>query len=230
LNGYFESIGSSEKYMHFKSEVDKFEKYSKLFAVSSLNNHAINVDDYKEDVRVSRFIRDPRDLVVSGYYYHQRAGEPWNKIKNPFTHDWLAVNGCLPTGLRYDETFAEMLKRLPVEDGLIAQIDFRGNHFDSMRKWGDDSDILRTYKYEDIVGNERSIFEEMFNFYGFSGVETEQLISFVELYSIENSKEKSTHIRNPKGGQWRDLFTPKVERYFNERYSEVLSRYGYEID
>src|SRR5262249_14279696 len=31
----------------------------------------------REDVRVLHVIRDPRDVLISGMYYHQRAAERW---------------------------------------------------------------------------------------------------------------------------------------------------------
>jgi hypothetical protein len=37
------------------------------------------------------------------------------------------------------------------------------------------------------------------------------------------------HPRDPKTGQWRQLFTPKVQRRFDELYADLPARLGYDL-
>jgi pyruvate/2-oxoglutarate dehydrogenase complex dihydrolipoamide dehydrogenase (E3) component len=55
--------------------------------MTSLSGHALDLDQF-EDIKVIRFIRDPRDLIISGYFYHKRGGEDWCDYKNPTTVDY----------------------------------------------------------------------------------------------------------------------------------------------
>lgn len=73
-----------------------------------------------------RVIRDPRDLIMSGYYYHKRAAEPWCKTVDP-TEDhpaWKKVRGCVPTNLPSGYSLTGYLNEASLEEGLLAEIDF----------------------------------------------------------------------------------------------------------
>lgn len=80
--------------------------------VASINNRCLDLERLGP-CRISRFIRDPRDLVVSGYFYHQRGTEDWVKIRSPTPEDWYFANSAVPEGLRgTDLSFAEWLSLL----------------------------------------------------------------------------------------------------------------------
>ncbi|MBZ2167695.1 hypothetical protein [Marinobacter sp. F4216] len=64
---------------HFNSFKEEFLASSAL-DIRSVNNHFIDIGRLREfnpDLRASLFVRDPRDLVVSGYHYHKRGAEWW---------------------------------------------------------------------------------------------------------------------------------------------------------
>jgi len=67
LGQNFEGAG----YAHFNSDIEDFYAQQSNYELASVNNHAIDLSRYK-NYRVTRLIRDPRDLVVSGYFYHHR--------------------------------------------------------------------------------------------------------------------------------------------------------------
>ena len=56
------------RYAHYNSMVDEFYRCHRRFRIASLNNHCLDLDRLGA-FRMTRFIRDPRDLVVSGYFY-----------------------------------------------------------------------------------------------------------------------------------------------------------------
>lgn len=226
FRNYFASIGRAEDYIHFKSEIGSFTRYGTHYALSSINNHCLGHDEFP-DVRISRFIRDPRDLVVSGYFYHKSASEPWTRIQQPTKSDWLSVNGSLPSGLDEHESFADMLNKLPVDEGLIAEIDFRRFHFESMRKWAEADERVLLLKYEDYVGDEITLFRKLLDYYQFPEDQYSAVLVFVEKYSVKKQAGQTKHIRDPKPSQWAEFFSPRVASYFNERYADILERYDY---
>ncbi|MCS4188214.1 sulfotransferase domain-containing protein [Salinibacter ruber] len=183
--------------------------------------------DRLEDCRVTRFERDPRDLVVSGYYYHKDASEHWTEIVAPTDADFRVVNGHAPGVLRdRDMSFAGYLNEVDKEQGLIAEAKFRKYHFDAMRKWS--RSAVPTFRYRDIIGNEVDVFEQVFNEYDVTAREKKRGLKMARKYALGGEKEQSEHIRNPNPSQWREHFTPAVKASFNNMYPDLIPDTGYD--
>jgi len=214
-------------YGHFESREEEFRREHQKFCLSSLNNHALDFAQLGEDVRVTRFIRDPRDLVVSGYFYHKRGAESWCMIRDPKPENLRAVNGCVPRALKEGESIAECLQRLDLEEGLMAEIDFRANHFASMLEWPDDDNRVAVYRYEEILGNERKVTSQLADHLRLGLVRKWLVRRLADKYSAKNQSLKTEHIRNPESAQWKKHFTPRVEEYLNSSHSGLLAKLGY---
>lgn len=237
LTVYFIMVGSalynrlykfSGGYKHFNSNLDEFYRNVDHYKIASVNNHALDFTKLGDDFRISRFIRDPRDLVVSGYLYHKKGTEEWTGITAPTDQDWSIVNGAVPEGLPKDHSYASYLQSISKQEGLKAEIDFRRHHFRSMLQWPKSDDRVILFRYEDIMGNEPDVFEELFAHYGLSWPTKKLARYFGYRHSAQQKSNRTEHIRNPSSGQWKKHFTPEVERYFNERYSDLLTRYNYD--
>ena len=212
---------------HFNSLVDKFYENYKSVKVASINNHSLDLTRLTGDFRISRFIRDPRDMVVSGYFYHKAGRERWCNIVNPASENFNIVNGNIPSGMKKGLSFAAFLQELDEEDGLIAQIEFRKHHFESMAKWPMNHPKILTLKYEDVFQNESYAFNQIFSHYELPTFDRKIGSLLAEHFSAKKQSDKIAHIRNPQPNQWRKYFTPKVSNYFNQRYSHLLEMYGY---
>jgi hypothetical protein len=215
-------------YQHFNSDVGLFEEGRGNVRVASVNNHALALGE-RDDARVSRFVRDPRDLMVSGYFYHRRAAEPWCSIRDPSESDLSVVNGAVPHVLQSGESFSDCLQRLDQESGLLAEMEFRAHHFASMRAWPQTDPRIRTWRYEDILGNESRVMGELAAHYEFAW----PLQRWVQWHATRFSAKRAaaagdTHVRNPTSGQWRAVFTPRVVREFESRWGDLLALHGYE--
>ena len=125
-----------------------------------MSGYAIDLERYS-DIRVVRFLRDPRDMLVSGYFYHKRGGESWTRLDEPNEVDWRVVNGCVPSVLPRGTSLAAYLNEVDIEAGLLAEIEFRTRHFDSMMDWPVGDDRILEVRYEDILGRERQSFREI---------------------------------------------------------------------
>lgn len=216
----------SRGYRHFNSYVERFYDAAPDLTVASVNNHALDLERLGR-CRITRFVRDPRDLVVSGYFYHRRGAEEWCRVPDPTDEDWVVVNGRVPDGLGPGESYADYLRSRSLEEGLRAEIQFRRYHFESMRSWPSDHPDIRTFRYEDILGNERRIFEDAYAFYGASSLTRKGAGRLAVRYSAARRASKTDHIRNPKPAQWREVFTATVLEEFNRRYGDLLGRLGY---
>lgn len=216
-----------DQYHHFESIEGVFYNRSHKFKLCSTNSFAIDTDRLSEDFRITRFIRDPRDLIISGYFYHKRGAEPWFRMKNPTHKYWNPINGNVPLGLvdKSDLSFADYLSELDLENGLLAEMEFRKFHLESMRSWKEDSRI-RVFKYEDIINNEVSTFEQISDHLEFSNSEKRMVNKYARKFSLQN-QGSNKHVRNPKAQQWKEHFTDKVSEKFNADYSDLLDMYGY---
>jgi hypothetical protein len=85
------------------------------------------------------------------------------------------------------------------------------------------------FKYEDIIGNEREVFGQIFKHYKLPIHQRVVGCALADKYSVKKRKKGMKHIRNPAPGQWREHFTPKVSSYFNELYGHLIERYDYDL-
>jgi hypothetical protein len=213
-------------YRHFNSHLEDFYENFRKHRIASVNNRSLDLTRLGE-FRITRFLRDPRDLVVSGYFYHKRGAEPWTRLQSPTPDDWYFANGFIPEGLRRSrKSFADYLQSLSLEEGLLAELEFRTLHFESMARWPDEHPHILTQRYEDILGRETTAFRRVFDFYGLWAIEKRLGLWFVNRYSLDK-RSRDTHVRNPAAGQWREHFTPRVKRAFDSRYGELTARLGY---
>ena len=204
----------SRGYRHYNSHLEDFYNGFDKHRITSINNRVLDLERLGR-FRISRFIRDPRDLVVSGYFYHRRGAEDWAAIESPTAADWYFAHGFVPEGLRgMGSSFSQYLQSLPEEEGLLAELEFRKLHFESMVAWPSEHPDIVTYRYEDIIGNEEEVFRDLFEFLGLSPIERRLATWFAHRYSIRK-RAADPHVRNPTSGQWRAHFTPLVKRYFD---------------
>ena len=181
------------------------------------------------DYKISRFIRDPRDLIVSGYFYHRRGTEAWT---NQPRDQWRWQN--VPRAMRADETYAQLLQRVDQEDGLIAEMEFRAPHFESMLRWPADDPRVKTWKYEDIIGREVEVMDAVGEHYGWLDDDDPFTLRAALRHFANRWKANDTlrawdkHVRDPRPGQWRDVFTPKVQSVFAARFPDLIETLGYE--
>lgn len=217
------------EFRHFYHRFDVFLRECNNYNISSVSGFYLNPDQF-EDIRISRFIRDPRDLLISGYFYHKRSAEDWCDIKNPSEQDWKIVNGTIPQNLPSGQSLAEFLNTASMEEGLIAEMDFRRKHYNSMLEWPDVHPQIKTFRYEDLMGNEVNVFDKIFKFYELPYYLRKIGLFYAERYSAKKRLGQYNHIRDASSGQWRKHFTPALLDRFNSEYGEVLEKYGYPLD
>ena len=173
--------------------------------------------------RGSHMIRDFRDVVVSGYFYHLWTVESWShQPQDKFD------------GLSYQQH----LNRLSLEEGLLAEIEHLSQYLDNrnIRRWDFEHPRFLELKYEETFGNEEIAFRNLFAHYGFTahaievGVKIARRLSFRSLKKKSGNERKNSHLRSGKPGQWQELFTKHHKQVFKERLGDVLVQTGYEKD
>ncbi|MEK9569314.1 MAG: hypothetical protein VW124_09920 [Paracoccaceae bacterium] len=222
---------TGRSYQHFKSFKEEFNA-AQNFDIKSVNNHFINPVEFLDlspDTRLSLFVRDPRDLVVSGYFYHKKGVEWWCNIKTPNEDTLRTVNMSVPANfLRRGETIAECLNRLPLEQGLKMEIEMRHPHFTSLSKWADlmpSNQLIKIIKYEDIVNNEEAAFCELASHYEFSEHEKNIWLEAAHRNSAKNVR--ISHIRNAKPQQWKQYLSDEHLSWFRNNLYHTMRAFDY---
>lgn len=164
--------------------------------------------------RGSHMVRDPRDLVVSGYEYHLVTEEAW--ALHPEDHYG---------GLSYQSR----LRGLNEHDGLMAEIEWvaSGTAVD-MAAWNYDRPEFLELRYEDVIADEAGAFDRLFRWYGFS----ERAVAFglesVDRLSLRRGGAQPSHVRSGRPGEWRSRLGPDHIAAFKELTGDLVVRLGYE--
>ena len=170
----------------------------------------------------SHMVRDPRDVIISGYFYHKWANEPWNNLAR------AEYRG---------RSYKEHLNSLSQEEGLIEEIKRVSFWVPHMAKWNYNNPKMFEIKYEDIIKDEQPIFRAMFQHYGFSEKAVDRCCAIAEGFSVGRLKKKKKknakggmHIRSGKTGEWQTVFKEEHKQLFKEMYPGALAKLGYEKD
>jgi hypothetical protein len=169
------------------------------------------------EYRGSHLIRDPRDVVVSGYHYHLRTDEPW-------VHEPKERYG----GLGYQA----FLRGLDEHDGLMAEIDRAARStLAEMGDWPYGRPGFLELRYEDVVDDETAIFTRLFRFYGFNDPAVERGLSIVAQFSRQHGPgagDADPHVRSGEPGEWRRYLGADHVARMKERTGDLVVRLGYE--
>lgn len=163
-------------------------------------------------------IRDPRDLIVSATYYHEKSGEPWLHAKRESFG-----------GLSYQEKLCSF-KRF--DDKLLFEMEHcTQDTIDAMQQFDYSDGRFMTVKYEELIGDhELRRFEQIFQFLGFRGIAVGWCLVIAYRNSLFSGSVKSAHVRSGKAKQWPEYFKPIHRKRFDELFPDVLSRLGYQED
>lgn len=164
-------------------------------------------------------MRDPRDMIVSGYHYHKWTHEDW--VHRP------DKNG---------ESYQQKLNRADKRSGLFMEIDhFIFFYRKTLENWNiSDLDIYEV-AYEDLMGPERNrIYGEMFSHLGLEGPDLDLATDLMRLFEAKNRTGRSagpvtakSHIRSGKSGQWQAELDADHIAYIEKELGPVLRKFGY---
>ena len=173
--------------------------------------------------RGSHLVRDPRDVVVSGYFYHRTCNEPW----------------CLRRREQFSgRSYQQVLHDLSKEEGLAFEMRRVGRStYNGMLRWSRTDSRFLQVRYEDLIAHEASGFRRIFEHYGLDQELVERCVGICSRFSFTKVTKRSvgqavegSHLRSGKVGQWRQHFTPTLVDLSKELYGQGLVELGYESD
>jgi len=229
--------------------------HSHSCSLLSYNNADLNYFDTEREYKAVHVVRDPRDIIVSGYFSHKK------------TH--AVLDHAL-------ESHRKSLQKLSIKEGLIKELDYSEQFLEPMKSWlSINSKNILTIKLEEISKNPFQSYSRILEHYeidvsNISNTNIEILKgtlrkgllkcgreidkSFFKLvtkkhhisngylmYLLQkNSFEKksggrtkgevneNSHYRKGVAGDWKNYFDDELKLLFKKRYNDLVMRYDYE--
>lgn len=205
------TFGTGDDY----ARIEAFERGRSVDIFLDYGSH-VRLEELGEYVG-SHMIRDPRDMVVSGYFYHLWTPEPW---------------AHLPRAEYRGRTYQEQLNYLPKSEGMLEEIRRMSFWIKHMADWDYDNPRMYEIRYEDIMRDEPRIMREMFTHYGFRREAVDSACRIADKYTFKRMAGGggSSHLRSGKTGEWSEHFGPEQRALFKELFPGVLATLGYETD
>ena len=170
----------------------------------------------------THIVRDPRDIVISGYFYHKWCDEEWAK-KKEFD------------GLSYQER----LNNLDRNAGISLEIRrFNDDRISIMRNWNYNDDRFYEFRYEEMIGsNADYYYKKIFSHYGFSKEEIDLGVMLMKLFSFKNRTGRNvgeianhSHLRSGKPADWKNYLTEHHKDEIKALFGDVIINLKYEKD
>jgi len=171
--------------------------------------------------RGTHMIRDPRDVVVSGYFYHLWTTERWAN---------------LPDARYGGRSYREELNRRDRHDGLMLEIErvTLGQLLREMLTWDYAQPEFLELRYEDVIANEAAWFDRAFRHFGLTGRDVDRGLDIVAEMSFSHVAGRTvgevgttSHLRSGRPGEWREhLDAAHLERW-QELAGGAVAQLGY---
>lgn len=210
------------------------------------SNSIYSIVQTLDNYRGFHVIRDPRDIVVSGYFSHlySHAINSWTEL----------------------EEHRKLLNSIDKDEGILREIDFSAQFLKLMYEWNYNDPNILELRMEDVTGNPRAYIKNILQFLGLyeesntsiATYKTIQPINEVlrkanirykipvkindnyidylsELRSFKNmskGRKKSeedvkSHYRKGVANDWKNHFKPMHLEYFNQKYPDIITKLGY---
>jgi len=193
----------------------------------------------------SHMIRDPRDIIVSGYFYHLWCDEEWisrkyfkmkdneyNFIHSSRESDEIMLKKLPQKG---DYSYQEILNSLQKDEGLLFEM--KNLAYFTIRdiaSWDYSKKGVLELKYEDLILDNKR-FVEVFEHYGFSDEEIKVAMKIVQKKSFQSVTKRKLgdevqkkHLRKGMPGDWKNHFKDVHKKLFKEQWGDLLVRLKYE--
>jgi hypothetical protein len=163
-------------------------------------------------------IRDPRDYLISMYYSMKLSHKPTPRVMEVREH----------------------LKQLPEEEGLkvVIQRMVDCGQADALRSWQQErggDERLRLFRYVDLTGDDQFATWEQLCRHCDIRIPASQLHAVLKenaFSKLTKGRERGTeditsHLRKGMPGDWKNHFTPALERRFREATGSLVEDLGY---
>ena len=178
---------------------------------SRFGNYLSN-DDYQG----LHIIRDPRDVIVSACFYHQKSDEPLLHVpRDEFG------------GLTYQQKLCSLGN---IDEQLLFEMKYSaGANIRDMVEWDYSNPNFMNIKYEDLLADTHLLlFHRIFSFLGFPAEALPVALRAAYDNSLFSGKVFSAHVQSGQTARWKRYFKPVHKERFHELFGDTLIKLGYE--
>jgi hypothetical protein len=183
------------------------------------DNHSMVVLD-RENYIGSHMIRDPRDVIISGYFYHLWTSETW------------AHEHSVEFGMSYQQKLNSFSKSKGIE---FEMAHIGSDSIGNMRNWSFNDPKILELKYEELIADPDVIFEGLFKHWRVGASYLDECMEISRKYHMFNQTGRKlgqvdprSHMRSGLPGQWKEHFTELHTQQFKEKFGDILIKLGYE--
>jgi len=216
LNSIFRDICRHHSLIYYYGSQDSLPG---LFDVFFQDHSIFDFHSLGVGFRGIHLIRDPRDVIISGCFYHQKSGEAW--LHRPMKE---------LQGFTYQQKINSYGN---IDDKILFEMENSGREtICDMLNWNYTRSSFYEMKYEDLIKDtDLMLFHKLFCFLGFPGSVIPSLLAISYNNSLFSGQHrKSVHIRSGETNQWKNYFKPSHKDRFLELFGDALIRLGYEKD
>ena len=212
---------------HFELEMQKSNEHADVLCPNTnlifANHSQLALGDLGDFVG-SHMVRDLRDCIVSGYFYHLWTEESWARM---------------PSEQLDGRSYQQLLNSLDQTNGLHAEITRVEEYADvyGLRDWNFQNDRILEFKYEDLLKDEPTVFADVFRHYGFHEKAIKKSVGIASQFSFKRVTGRSIgqlggnrHLRSGRPGQWREVLTEQHIDHVKDALGDLLIKMGYESD
>lgn len=202
-------LGRQETFKYYNPKADIF------FIPTSIYN--LLILPLEEPYKGFHVVRDPRDVIVSGYFSHKIS----HPVKNRFGKLFLLKR-------------RKLLNEISKEKGLMLEIR-KGYSLKNMNSWKYDDPNIMEIKFENLILDPFSTFMQVFKFLEL-GIDEEKLKNTIEYFSFKKlsggrdrgQEDVSNHFRKGVAGDWKNHFNEEHKKVFKKNWGGLLIKLGYE--
>ena len=235
------SIEYGWKYVSIAGSINEMPKADVVFFLHS----QVDYNKLPKKYIGIHLVRDPRDIITSGYLYHKRTIEEWC-INTNFQTEKPIVYPQVPNSQMYrsekwkidyiksleGKSYQEKINALDEEEGILFEMNHYGKWtIDDMLKWDFEKANSLELKFEDIMENYDEEMMTIFKHCKFSDAQIKVAKAIADKEDINKMSkkdiEKNKHISSVKTKKWERYFSEKNKAYFDKHFSEVIKKYNY---
>jgi hypothetical protein len=194
----------------------------------------------------AHWVRDPRDVIVSGYLYHRRCSEPWC-LNTDFSTRPPIVYPRVPASQQHrpeswkaaylaslgKRSYQQNLLQRSQREGLLFEMDHYGAWtIESMMSWDYGNTRIAEVRFEAAMSDYDGTFRALFERFGFSARQVQWALRLIAAEDLSRMTDRqlsaNRHITSRQTTRWRAYFDDCLKRAFKERFGDALVRLGYE--
>ena len=194
----------------------------------------------------AHIIRDPRDVIVSGYLYHKRCMEEWCLNSN-FDQNQPILYPRVPYSQEYrsedwkrqylkslgGKSYQQNLLDLSETDGLFFEMFHYGAWtIKSMLDWDYGNRHVIELRFETLISNFDETLKNLFEHLGFSDDQINQALRIAAKQDInrmsDNELQDNPHISARQTTKWQKYLKDEHKNAFRQQFGDALVQLGYE--